>query len=85
MDETQRVQERERVQDLARYLLHARQREVRRVALVPVVLLELVQVGAQQLAHQEQVLLGSNPTASVKCLKHSVSFLSNPLNKNSCE
>lgn len=64
VDEAQRVQEGEGVQDLARDLLHARQGEVRRVTLIPVVLLELVQVGAQQLAHQEQVLLGSIPTTT---------------------
>ncbi len=43
--------------DLAGDGLHARQGEVGRVAGLAVVLLELVQVGAQQLAHQEQVLL----------------------------
>lgn len=57
MDEAQRVQEGERAQHLARDALDARVAEVRLVARLAVVLLELVQVGAQQLAHQEEVLL----------------------------
>jgi hypothetical protein len=51
------VQEGQRAQHLARDALDAREREVHLVAALAVVLLELVQVGAQQLAHQEQVLL----------------------------
>ena len=48
------------VQSLAHLVgdfLQAGQSEVELVPVVPVVLLELVQIGAQQLAHQEQVLL----------------------------
>lgn len=42
---------------LAGDALDPRKRKVQRVSRVPVVLLELVQVRAQQLAHQDQVLL----------------------------
>lgn len=37
--------------------LQVRQCEVRLIPILSVVLLELVQVGSQQLAHQEEVLL----------------------------
>ena len=37
--------------------LQAGQSEVELIAIIPIVLLKLVQIGAQQLAHQEQVLL----------------------------
>ena len=37
--------------------LQAGQREVRLVPVLPVILLKLIQVGSQQLAHKEQMLL----------------------------
>lgn len=43
--------------DLMGNALQTRQREVRLVPVLPVILLELVQVGSQQLAHKEEVLL----------------------------
>ena len=44
-------------QNLDGNLLDAGQREVGLVPIVPLVLLELVQVGPQQFAHQDEVLL----------------------------
>ncbi len=46
--------------------LQAGQSKVELVAVVPVVLLKLVQVGAQQLAHQEQVLLHTPQVSAIK-------------------
>ena len=42
---------------LPRNGLHSWQGEVRVLALIPVVLLELIKIGAQKLTDQEQVLL----------------------------
>lgn len=49
--------------DLMGNALQAGQREVGLVPSLPVVLLELVQVGSQQLAHKEEVLLKASKYA----------------------
>ena len=57
MDQLEAVREDERLEALPRDAAEARQREVGLAAALPVVARELVQVVAQQLADDEEVLL----------------------------